>query len=181
MQGTNAGLTSPDVLVTLSDAAGSSPRITSLDLSGNFTYMGLLAGSYAFNPYLPPPESSSCLAFTPASRMVAVSTADVSGQDFAAAPSSPCYLIRGQVYTYGGGFTFVGSSNINVFLKDTNGLGMRRVTDANGYYEFHYLSTGTYTITPEYCSYGNCSTFSPASTTVTIVNTNVLGQDFLVR
>lgn len=182
LQETSAGLTSQDVLVTLSDSTGASPKIAYPDASGNYNYTGLLAGSYTFNPYLPQPESTSCLAFTPASRTVAVTTADVPGQDFAAAPASPCYLIRGQVYTYGNGFAIIGSGNINVYLSDSSGHGMHRVTNTNGYYEFHYLAPGTYTITPEYCySYSNCSTFSPASTTFTIVNSNAVGQDFLLR
>jgi hypothetical protein len=117
MQGTGVGLTSPDVLVARTDPGGSSSIVARLDLSGNYAFTGLLAGSYTISPRLTPPESPSCLAFTPATRTVDVTTADVPGQDFAAATASPCYSIRGQVTASNNpGF---GVKDIDVFIKDS--------------------------------------------------------------
>lgn len=177
MQGIGLGLTSPDVLVARTDAAGSFSIFTILDQSGNYAFTGLLAGSYTIRPQLAYSVSSSCLTFTPASRTVDVITADVLGQDFTAAGASPCYSIRGQVTASNNpGF---GVEGVDVFIKDSSGSSFRKVTDAQGLYEFLFLVPGTYTITPESCIWGTCNTFIPATQSVTIVSSDVTGQNFV--
>lgn len=173
MQGTSAALTSPDVMVSRTDPASSTLYGTYLDSSGSYTFTGLLAGNYTVNPYLPLPGSSTCLTFTPASRTVSVSTTDVTGQDFAAATASPCYSIQGQITHNGNGV-----NSVSVYIQDSSGQSTYRATNFSGVYQFNYLVPGAYTITPQSCFFGGCITFSPASLTVTIVNTNVTGQDF---
>lgn len=177
MQGTGLALTSPDVLVARTDPGGSSSVVTRLDSSGNYAFTEVRAGSYAISPRLTPPESPSCLAFTPATRTVDVTTADVSGQDFAAATASPCYSIRGQVTASNNpGF---GVKDVDVFIKDSSGNSFRKVTDAQGFYEFRFLLPATYTVTPESCFMAICNSFVPAIRSVTIVNSDMTGQDFV--
>jgi len=105
-----------------------------------------------------------------------VTTADVSGQDFAAAQASSCHSIRGQVTSSDN--PGVGVKNIDVEIKDSNGNTFHKVTDAQGSYEFHFLLTGTYTITASYCAFG-CATIIPATRTVTLAKVDVTGQDFV--
>ncbi|OIR04814.1 hypothetical protein GALL_132000 [mine drainage metagenome] len=176
MQGTSAALTSPDVMVSRTDPASSTLYGAYLDASGNYIFNGLLAGSYTINPYLPLPGSSTCLTFTPASRMVSVSTTDITGQDFAATTASPCYSIQGQV-TYNS----VGVSSVSVYIQDASGQSTYRTTDPSGVYQFNYLAPSIYTIAPLFCTFSGCITFSPASLTVVIVNTSVTGQDFVMQ
>ncbi|OIR05504.1 Cna protein B-type domain protein [mine drainage metagenome] len=177
MQGTIAALTSPDVMVSRTDPASSTLYGAYLDASGNYTFTGLLAGSYTINPYLPLPGSPTCLTFTPASRTVSVSTTDITGQDFAATTASPCYSIQGQV-TYNS--VGVGVSGISVYIQNAAGQSTYRTTDLSGVYQFNYLAPGSYTIAPLSCTFAGCITFSPASLTVFIVNTSVTGQNFVV-
>ena len=174
MQGTNAPLTSPDVSVSRTDPASSTLYGSYRDSSGGYTFTGLLAGSYSITPYLPLPGSSSCLTFIPASRTISVSTTDVTGQDFAATTASPCYSIQGQITHNGNGV-----NSVSVYIQDATGKSTYRTTNFSGVYQFNYLAQGTYTITPQSCSFMGCITFSPASLIVTVVNTDVTGQDFV--
>ena len=177
MQGTGVGLTSPDVLVSRTDPGGSSSVVTRLDALGNYAFTGLLAGSYTINPQLTLPESPSCLTFSPATRTVDVTTEDLPGQDFSAAAASACYSIRGRVTASNNpGF---GLKDINVFIRNSYGESFRKVTDAQGFYEFHYLLPGIYTVTPESCFMAICNKFIPENRSVAIANTDVTGQDFV--
>ena len=176
MQGTGVGLASPDVLVSRADAAGSS-SFALPDQSGNYTFTGLLAGSYTITPQLAYSVSSPCLSFAPANKSVDVTTADVVGLDFAAGQALPCYSIRGQVTASNNpGF---GVKDVNLFIKNSGGSSFRKVTDAQGFYEFRFLLPGTYTITPESCFLAICNTFVPASQTVSIIASDVTGQNFI--
>jgi hypothetical protein len=65
-----------------------------------------------------------------------------------------------------------------VHILDSAGKSTYRFTNSSGVYQFNYLAQGAYTITPLSCP-GCGITFSPASLTVTVVNTDVTGQDFV--
>lgn len=174
MLGTNAPLTEPDVSVNRTDPASSTLYGAIVDTSGNYSFTGLLAGNYTITPYLPAPGSPTCLAFTPASRTIPVSTTDVTGQDFGATTASPCYMIQGQITNNGNGM-----NNVQVYIQDAAGKSTYRFTDFSGVYQFNYLAPDTYTVTPQSCFFTTCSTFIPASVTVTISNANVTGQNFI--
>jgi hypothetical protein len=107
-----------------------------------------------------------------------VTTADILGQDFSATQPSACYSIRGRITaSTNPGF---GVKGIDVFIEDSMGGSLRKVTDASGSFDFRHLLPGIYTITPRSCSiFFPCMTFVPATRTVTISSGDVIGQDFV--
>jgi hypothetical protein len=177
LQSTGEALVSPEVMVTLTSQGGSSGVPTILDGSGNYIFGGLVAGSYTLSPALAPVVSSSCLSFSSSSRTVDLTTVDISGQDFAADQLLACHAIRGRVTaSTNPGF---GVNGIDVLIEDSIGGSFRKVTDASGSFDFRYLLPGSYTITPSSCPFTPCMTFVPATRTVLIMSSDVIGQDFV--
>jgi uncharacterized surface anchored protein len=144
---------------------GAATGTTATNASGNYTFAGLANGSYTVTPSL------AGYTFNPVSRNVAVSGANVTGQNFTGTASGGTFSISGNV-------------------KDSNGLAMSGVTitlggaanqttttNASGNYSVTNLAPGTYTVTPSKWGYF----FTPASRSVTITNQNVTGQDFQGR
>jgi hypothetical protein len=163
----------PDIVVL----AGPTSFGGTTDESGSYRIGGLVAGSYTITPQFPsPPLASSCLRFTPSDKVVAMDgTADIVGQDFIATQPSPCYGVTGRVTPSTN--PTAGLADIRITITDAEGHSHIHVTDQSGDYSFHYLAPGTYTITP--CPFGVCETFVPSSRSVTIIDTDVLSQDFL--
>lgn len=178
LQTSGDALVSPEVVVTLTSQGGGFPSTTNLDGSGNYIFGGLLAGSYTLSPQLASVVSPSCLSFSPSSRTVDLTAMDVSGQDFAASQPSACYSIRGRVTNNILGLEVNG---IDVFIEDSMGGSLRKVTEGSGSFDFRYLLPGTYTITPRSCISTPCLIFVPATRIVTIVNGDLINQDFVVQ
>ena len=143
--------------VTLS---GQSSAATTADGSGNFSFRGLINGSYAITATL------TGYSFTPAIQAVTINGANVTGVSFTAAVAAPSYTISGSITPASVG------SGATVTLSGS-GTGVTSA-DANGNFNFTSLNNGTYTVTPS----STTATFSPTSQSVTISGGNVTGVSF---
>ena len=134
---------------------GASSANTATDSSGNYSFTGLAAGSYAVTP------SASGFSFTPPSQSVTITNANVTANfTGAAGPISSSFSISGTISGPGG-------ANSSVQLSGTASNGT--VADASGNYSFTGLLPGAYTVIPATPTFS----FSPTSQTVTITNANV--------
>jgi hypothetical protein len=84
--------------------------------------------------------------------------------------------------TSGGGATYSVSGGVGNFSAPLAGVvieagGLRTTTDANGAYTLSGLAAGTYTLTARLAPY----VFTPASTGITITNTNLIDRHFSVQ
>ncbi|PYY10064.1 MAG: hypothetical protein DMG61_22215, partial [Acidobacteria bacterium] len=133
--------------------SGTSSGTIVADASGNFSFGGLVDGSYTITP------SKSNITFTPASQQVRVNSANLSGINF-----TETFSIVGSVGFAGSGasITLSGAGSSSV------------VADGSGNFLFAGLANGSYTVTP---SKGNL-VFAPASQTVAINNASVTGVNF---
>jgi len=148
ISGTVSGTVTKDVLITLNgDATGS----VFTDASGNYTFSGLVAGSYTVTPSL------SGYKFTPANSAVTISNANSTGNNFV---STTLYNISG---------TVGGAVKQGVRIDLTGAATANTTTDANGAYSFTGLANGSYTITPSKSGY----TFNPFSVSVSVNGGNV--------
>ena len=142
--------------VTLSgDSSGS----TTTDASGNYSFSNLNNGSYTVTP------SKTDCSFTPTSKDVSITGADVTGQNFTASCSTPTYSISG---------TVSGDTASGVTMNLTGDASASTTTDSSGNYTFSGLADGSYTVTPSESGY----TFSPSSIDVTISGANQSGKNF---
>jgi len=155
ISGTVTGDTQTGVTMTLS---GSMSGTTITGTSGNYTFRGLINGTYTVTP------SKTGYTFTPPSTPVTISNANWMGVNFTA-KIVPTYTISGTV----SGDTQAGVTMTLSGSKQTN-----TTTDSSGNYTFSLLSNGTYTVTPSKTNY----TFTPPSRTVTISGANVTGVNF---
>jgi hypothetical protein len=144
---TSAGISG----VSVSTSGGSATTSS----TGAWTISGLANGSYTVTP------SKAGYSFSPASRAVTVSGADVSGQNFTGTATTTTYSISGSAGTPSATVSFSGASSGSV------------VADASNNYSISSLVAGTYTVTP---SKSGC-TFSPASQSVT-VGPSATGKNF---
>lgn len=123
------------------------------DASGNYSFTGLAAGSYAVTPSL------AGYVFSPASYAVTtVAGGFITGANFtatvhAAATSSLSGSVSGAI-----------AQNVTITLSGANTGSV--MTDVNGKYSFTGLAAGTYTVTPSLAGYA----FSPASYTLTMTD-----------
>ena len=85
---TDTGAYVPAVTVSLSGGVALSAMV-----DGEYRFDWLTVGDYTIAPSLPPPQSASCLAFSPPSRSVRIDTGDVAGVDFVATPAAPCFTV----------------------------------------------------------------------------------------
>jgi len=157
ISGTVSGDYFSSVIITLS---GDSSKTTTTDISGNYSFSGLVNGSYTITP------SQSGYTFNPTSRDITINGADSTSNNFSSnANTTPTYNISGRVTESGGGalqgaiITLSGDSS-----KTTT-------TDISGNYSFSGLVNGSYTITPSQSGY----TFNPTSRDITINGANGSG------
>jgi parallel beta-helix repeat protein len=145
--------------VTLSGAASAT---TLADNFGSYSFTGLAAGSYTVTP------TKSGLTFSPLSQSTTVSTANVTGLNFAAADAGVAtYSLSGSISPAAGG------SGATVMISGLT-PGTTTTADSNGNYSFTGLFSGNYTVTPSKSGYS----FSPASQGATISTSNVTGVNF---
>gem|GEM_PF-539920 len=133
---------------------------TATGSDGSYSLTGVLNGSYTAVP------SMAGFTFTPANRLVTVSNADVTGQDFAATVQT--FTISGNVALNG-----TGLANVTVLLQGTSSNST--TTDSDGNYTFTGVQNGLYTVTPFLTGY----TFTPPNLSVSVNNGDVTGQDFV--
>ena len=145
--------TGANATVTLS---GSSSGSTSADASGNYTFTGLLNGTYAVTP------SKSGVTFNPTSQSVTVNGSNVSGVNFTATV---------QTFSISGSLSATGANATVALSGSATGS---TTADVSGNYAFNALSNGTYTITPSKSGV----TFNPMSQNVTVNGSNVSGVNF---
>jgi len=148
------------VTMTLSGAASGT---TTTDVYGKYRFTGLANGIYTVTPDL------TNYSFTPTSRTVSVSGANVTGQNFRGMPvGGGAYSISGKVVTSSG------SPISGVTMTLSGSASGATTTDGYGKYSFKGLGNGNYTITPDKTGY----TFTPTSRAVSVSGANVTRQNF---
>jgi Carboxypeptidase regulatory-like domain len=157
---TSSGSPMSGVTMTLSGAASGA---TTTDGYGKYRFTGLANGIYTVTP------GAANYSFTPTSRTVSVSGANVTGQNFKGTPiGGGSYAIAGKVVTSSG------SPISGVTMTLSGAASGATTTDGYGKYSFTGLGNGNYTITPDKTGY----TFIPASKTVSVNGANVTRQNF---
>jgi hypothetical protein len=155
ISGTVSGAVVQGVTVSMTGCATASATTNS---AGGYTLTGAVAGTCTITP------TYIGYTFTPASTTVAVSTANVTGQNFTSSGAAN--------FSLSGSITGVVSAQITVSLS---GAATTTTTTAlNGNFSFTNLVAGSYTVTPSLTGY----TFSPVSTPVTISTANITGVTF---
>lgn len=128
---------------------GTSVPTATTDASGKYSF-SVNNGTYTITPSL------TGYTFTPTTLSPTVNDANVTGEDFTAAPAS---------HTISGTITSGGSALSGVTVALTGTSPTSTTTDASGKYSFS-VNNGSYTVTPTSTHY----TFSPTSADVTISN-----------
>jgi len=136
--------------------SGTAAASTTADSGGNYTFTGLVNGSYTVTP------SKSGYTFTPTSLPVTVNGAGVTSVNFTA-NAVPTYSVSGTI-TGGGGST-VGLTGSAVAST---------TADSSGNYSFTGIANGSYTITPSKAGLA----FTPTSLPVTVNGASVTGMNF---
>jgi len=139
-------------------AAGPVTVTTTAASNGTYTLSGLPSGTYVVTPTL------SGVTFSPSSRSVTISHANITGLNFTAAV--PTYSISGTISPTAGG------SGAKVTL--TGAASKTTTANSSGVYSFTGLSNGAYTVTPSDTGY----TYSPNATPVNIGGASVSGINF---
>jgi len=150
----NAGIAFATVSLT-----GAATATTTADASGSYSFAGLADGSYTVTP------STTDRSFTPTSRAVTVSGADVTGVDFVASLS---LRIAGIVRTAGGAAV----AGVTVSLGGAKTA--TATTDALGSYAFNALGAGWHSVTPSKAGYA----FTPSSLGIQLTLSSVINADF---
>ncbi len=138
-------------------SAGSASTTT--DGSGNYSIGNLVAGNYTVTP------SASGFTFSPTSRSVSITSANVTAQNFTGTAVVTTFSISGRVATSGG----AGISGVTVSSGAASAT-----TNSSGDYTIANLANGTYTLTPSLSGY----TFSPTSLSATVSGANLTGRNF---
>ncbi|MCX5885765.1 MAG: carboxypeptidase regulatory-like domain-containing protein [Proteobacteria bacterium] len=163
---TAAGIYSISGTVTLSGSglsgvtmtlSGTLSRTTSTDSSGNYSFTGLINGTYTVTP------SKSGYTFNPPSRTITVADASWTGQDFVAS-STAIYSISGKV---------TGDTPADVTITLSGDASKVTTIDQSGNYSFTELANGDYLVTPT-----GGYTFCPSSSSVTIRGKNQTDINF---
>jgi N,N-dimethylformamidase beta subunit-like protein/uncharacterized protein DUF4082/purple acid phosphatase-like protein len=144
--------------------SGASANAVSADASGNYSFAGLVSGSYVVTP------SKIGFTFTPPSQAVTVNAASVSGVNFTAV-AVPTFSISGNVSPAASGS---GTTLALAASGESNGTFAPVIADVNGNYTFTGLPNNTYTVTPSKTGY----IFTPTVQTLTINSANVTGVNF---
>ena len=152
ISGTIGGAGGNGATIALSGAASAT---ATADASGNYTFSGLMNGSYVVTP------SHAGFNFSPASQSVTLNSANVTAINF----GTVTYSISGTISGAGGAgatVSLAGASTASV------------TADAAGNYSFSGLQNGSYSLTPSKAGF----TFTPASQPVTVSNSNMAVVNF---
>ena len=137
------------------DASGPTNATVTTDSSGNYSFTGVLNGTYNVTPSAPGDS------FTPMSQSITVNSASVSGVNFTVS-ALPTYTLSGTIQGLGGATVALSGSESATTL-----------VNSSGNYSFT-VPSGTYTLTPSMTGY----LFSPANQTVSVANANITGVNF---
>ena len=141
--------------------SGSSAYVTT-DTNGNYTFGGLVNGSYTITP------SKTGFTFNPASSVQTINGANITSINFAPSPTINL-SIYGSVTS--GGLGLPGAT----MTLSVRGLNTAvATTDANGTYLFGGLVNDTYTITPSKTGF----TFTPTNSSQVVSGTNITAFNF---
>lgn len=136
ISGTLSGAVAQNVTITLS---GTNTGSTMTDASGNYSFSGLVNGSYTVTP------SPAGYTFSPTNRAIAISGANVTAVNFGVGGGS--IGSTGSIVTLakvpGGGATAATLSNGRVYFTDYNNGRLHSVSVDGGEIVTHYLSTGS--------------------------------------
>jgi hypothetical protein len=144
----------PNDAVVLS---GTNTYNTVTDASGNYTFTGVLNGSYTVTP------GTAGFTVTPATQSVTVNGANVSGVNFTA--SAQAFNISGTI-----------NSGAGATVTLSGGASATTTADSSGNYSFAGYPNGSYTITPARTGL----VFTPASSSVAIQGANITSVNFTV-
>lgn len=162
----------PGVKIELKDVVTSTIlRWVSTDSLGNYQFPYTSPGDYQITPVLPAPQGSGCLGFTPDSITLNVSDAsdsNIYGLDFSSTQDAACYSVSGSITP-----PPLPLERIKIILEDQIGNQYLYWTYDGSYTFYHLPPGGPYTITPEGTS------FIPSFINVTIIDSNITGQDFI--
>lgn len=153
---TSDGVALSGVTIALSGAASKS---TTTDSGGNYTFTGLLNGTYTMTP------SKGIIPFSPTTLSVTINGVDVGGKNFTASTSG---------YSLSGTVTSGGSPVSGVTINITGATSRTTTTDSSGNYSFPFLANGTYTVTPSIAGLS----FDPTSRNVSINGADVTERSF---
>lgn len=142
--------------VTISRTGGESVRTNS---AGYYSFANLVSGSYTLIPSL------SGYAFSPSSRIVALNSANVGGQNFIG--GTP-YRITGRIAASSG------AAMVNVGVTLTGPGTVTTATNSAGYYSF-VVPNGTFTVTPAQSGFS----FTPSARQVVVNGADLGGQNFV--
>jgi hypothetical protein len=158
---TPASVGSGATLALAPTGEGGSNATATADASGNYSFTGVIDGSYTVTP------TKAGTTFSPVKQTVSVSGSDVTGVNFTAT-GVPTWTLSGTISpaSLGSGATLTlgGASSATT------------TADASGNYSFANLMNGAYTVTPSKTGL----TFSPSSQNVTISSANATGVNFTV-
>jgi len=142
--------------VTIS-RTGSATTVVS-NSAGYYTFISVQPGSYTLTP------SKAGYRFTPASKTIGITNANVSGHNFIGATG---YNISGRIANSSG----IGQPNISV---RRSGSSVAVLTNGAGYYTFTDVPNGSVTITPSAAG----TSFAPELRTVTMNSSDISGYNF---
>jgi hypothetical protein len=139
---------------------GTSAATVTANASGVYTFTSLAKGSYTVTP------SHTGFTFGPASLAETITTANITGANFASTATAP------QTFSITG--TISGSGGNGATVKVTGTSTATVAANASGVYTFTGLAKGSYTVTPSHTGF----TFSPGSLAETISTANITAANF---
>ena len=137
--------------------SGTSTATTTADGSGNYSFTGLLNGSYTVTP------GSVGFTISPSSQPVTVNNANVTAVNFTS--TAQTFIVSG---------TISGGAGAVVSLSGSTNA--TTTADASGNFSFTGLINGSYVVTPAKSGL----IFNPASLTATVFGANVTNANFTV-
>lgn len=153
ISGTISGSGGAGAMLNLS---GTETTTTTADALGNYSFNGVVNGSYTVTP------SNPGVSFTPVSRSVTVNGGVVTGVNFTAVVTNPLSISG----------TISGGAGATVNL---GGAATAKITaDASGNYSFTGLLSGSYSVTPAETGF----IFNPGTQTVVLTGSNATGVNF---
>ena len=138
--------------------SGSVALSTTADSSGNYSFDGVVNGTYTVAP------ANSGVVFTPASRSVTVNAGSVPNINFTAVVTNP-QTISG---------TISGSTGGNVTVNLTGTATASTAADSSGNFSFTGLLNGSYTVAPS----SSAAIFTPVSKSVVLSGSGASGINF---
>ena len=136
--------------------SGAETTTTTADASGNYSFNGVVNGTYTVSP------SNPGVTFTPASRTVVINGGVITGVNFTASVTNPLSISG----------TISGGAGATVNLGGTATAAV--IADASGNYSFNGLLSGSYSVTP--IEHGFI--FTPGTQTISLSATNATGVNF---